>query len=86
MSYRRSAKQKARRMPGSLLLRDVSRRQNETTPNSINRITMLSGTPSSHRRIGIAASSFHQSVHRSINAIGQARVPGRGAGEAHAGR
>jgi hypothetical protein len=42
--------------PGSTHLHNAKRRQNEMTPNSIKRMTMLSGTPSSHRMIGIVAS------------------------------
>ncbi len=52
--------------PGNAGLRPVSLMivstiwfdQNETTPNSINKTTMLSGTPSNHKTIGIRTSCF----------------------------
>jgi hypothetical protein len=49
-------KQEPGARPGSTHLHNATRRQNETTPNSINRMMMLSGTPSNHRIIGIVAS------------------------------
>jgi hypothetical protein len=38
------------------VIRASTQRQKEITPNSTSRIIMLSGTPSSHRMIGIVAS------------------------------
>jgi hypothetical protein len=40
------------------------RRQNDTTPNSISRMTILSGTPSNQRMIGIVASDFDFRFHQ----------------------
>jgi hypothetical protein len=36
----------------------AQRRQNDTTPKSISRMTILSGTPSNQRMIGIVASWY----------------------------